>query len=100
VPLGFIATPEPELTILPVNDNVVRLTLKRNSYAYTPTDRAGKANKEVIFKIYNTITVVLLYYCYTIVNLLLFFIMLELLMLIILIMIMSLQSFNKIDMMS
>ena len=56
VPLGFIATPEPELTILPVNDNVVRLSLKRNSYVYTPTDRAGKANKEVIFKIYNNDT--------------------------------------------
>lgn len=53
VPLGFIATPEPEITVLPVNDNVVRLTLKRNSYVYTPTDRTGKANKEVIFKIYN-----------------------------------------------
>lgn len=56
VPLGFIAAPEPELTILPVNDNVVRLSLKRNSYVYTPTDRAGKANKEVIFKIYNNDT--------------------------------------------
>lgn len=56
VPLGFIAAPEPELMILPVNDNVVRLSLKRNSYVYTPTDRAGKANKEVIFKIYNNDT--------------------------------------------
>lgn len=53
VPLGFIAAPEPEITVLPVNDNVVRLTLKRNSYVYTPSDKAGKANKEVIFKIYN-----------------------------------------------
>ena len=56
VPLGFIATPEPELTILPVNDNVIRLTLKRNSYVYSPSDRTGKANKEVIFKIYNNDT--------------------------------------------
>ena len=53
VPLGFIAAPEPEINILPVNDNVVRLTLKRNNYVYTPSDRVGKANKEVIFKIYN-----------------------------------------------
>ena len=53
VPLGFIAAPEPEINILPVNDNVVRLTLKRNNYIYTPSDRVGKANKEVIFKIYN-----------------------------------------------
>lgn len=53
VPLGFIAAPEPELTILPLNDNVVRLILKRNSYVYTPADRVGRANKEVIFKIYN-----------------------------------------------
>lgn len=53
VPLGFIASPEPEINILPVNDNVVRLTLKRGNYIYTPSDRAGKANKEVIFKIYN-----------------------------------------------
>ena len=53
VPLGFIAAPEPEITILPINDNVVRLTLKRNNYIYTPSDRVGRANKEVIFKIYN-----------------------------------------------
>lgn len=56
VPLGFIAAPEPELTILPVNDNVVRVTLKRRTYSYTPNDRVGKANKEVIFKIYNNDT--------------------------------------------
>ena len=56
VPLGFIAAPEPEITILPVNDNVVRVTLKRRIYSYTPSDRTGKANKEVIFKIYNNDT--------------------------------------------
>lgn len=53
VPLGFIAAPEPGLRVFLVNDNVVRLELRRNNYIYTPGDRAGRANKEVIFKIYN-----------------------------------------------
>ena len=56
IPLGFIAAPEPELAITPVNDNVVKLKIKRGNYTYTPGDRAGKANKECIFKIYNNET--------------------------------------------
>lgn len=56
VPLGFIAAPEPELEITPVNDNVVKLRIKRGTYTYTPGDRTGKANKECIFKIYNNET--------------------------------------------
>ena len=56
VPLGFIAAPEPGLRVFLINDNVVRLELRRNNYIYTPGDRAGRANKEVIFKIYNNDT--------------------------------------------
>lgn len=53
IPLGFIAAPEPGLRVFHINNNVVRLELRRNNYIYTPGDRAGRANKEVIFKIYN-----------------------------------------------
>nr|DAX15925.1 MAG TPA: hypothetical protein [Caudoviricetes sp.] len=51
VPLGFIASPEPTVEVTPVNDNILKLKLKRGSYNYTPLTRTGKANKTITFKI-------------------------------------------------
>lgn len=58
VAAASIQTPEPSVTITPINDNAIKLTISGGDYVFTPSNKLGKEFKEAVYKIYKDTEVI------------------------------------------